>query len=931
MKHNKNWYLRIIAIALCALISFAYTPLAASAETGTRDEQNEVVASAAPKQEGRKTVTVTESVEMENMVPSIQTADDNELLMQYLNHEVAEELDGYPAKPGAKKSLNKQSRQNNLTGVELNLYNKLEEKIKAVASGELSDTEFSIPASTVYSQLSFSAEELGVEDILVKVPGGDYEVSKEAKEAFKSKFAFDVSAVTDSLLADLPYELYWFDKTKTGAYTWGISYSYYYRYDDKTDTEYLEADEEMEVLFDYRVSADYSEPEGQLGGTTVDTTKTKAAAAFVSNTAAIISENEDKDDLEKLKAYKDAICDATDYNYSALTTPEAAYGNPWQLIWVFDDDPNTKVVCEGYSKAFQFLCDQSAFSNTKVEAYTVTGTMVGGTGAGGHMWNIMHMEDGNNYLVDVTNCDDGYDEAGEPDISVGYPDMLFMKGALADGSVQNGYAYDCDGDGEGDISYIYDEDTTNLFATEELEMSTSAYVPSCQHVWVSTGVTKEAKCTETGIEGFECSACHATKTKTIPALGHNLTAHEAISATCTTAGSSAYWDCDRCEKFFSDEEGENEIKEDSWVIGALGHDTKYNAAVAPSCIADGNVEYWHCDRCKKNFNDEAGTTELDSIVDPKKDHTPTATAAKAATCEEAGNNAYWTCSVCKKVFKNEACTEETTVEAETSPALKHLYGDWEVLDDKQHVKICSRNEQHILKEDHTWDAGKETVAPTETTPGEKTFKCTKCSAEKKEPIPQIPSQLDIAKENARAELAKIDVSKYSGAERTAVEKAIKEALEKIDSATSLSEVDASKDAAITTINAQKTDAKKAEEAAAKKKAAREGTIGAGMPKVKLKKLSAKKNKITIKWTKLTSKQIKKSKATSYEIWVSASSKYPEGATTKEKILKKSKASWTCGGLKKNTKYYVKIRAIKYVKGAKVTGKWKQKTIKTKKK
>ena len=101
--------------------------------------------------------------------------------------------------------------------------------------------------------------------------------------------------------------------------------------------------------------------------------------------------------------------------------------------------------------------------------------------------------------------------------------------------------------------------------------------------------------------------------------------------------------------------------------------------------------------------------------------------------------------------------------------------------------------------------------------------------------------------------------------------------------------------------------------------------------MKIKKPSAKKTSITVKWTKLNKKQLKKSKATHYEIWVSESSSYPAGATTKEKIVKKSKSSWTCKGLKKNKKYYVKIRAIKYVGGAKHVGKWKQKTIKTKKK
>ena len=44
--------------------------------------------------------------------------------------------------------------------------------------------------------------------------------------------------------------------------------------------------------------------------------------------------------------------------------------------------------------------------------------MSGGTGAGDHMWNIVTMDDGCNYLVDVTNCDTG---------SIGAPGKLFPR------------------------------------------------------------------------------------------------------------------------------------------------------------------------------------------------------------------------------------------------------------------------------------------------------------------------------------------------------------------------------------------------------------------------------------------------------------------------------------------------------------------------
>ena len=133
------------------------------------------------------------------------------------------------------------------------------------------------------------------------------------------------------------------------------------------------------------------------------------------------------------------------------------------------------------------------------------------------------------------------------------------------------------------------------------------------------------------------------------------------------------------------------------------------------------------------------------------------------------------------------------------------------------------------------------------------------------------------------------------------------------------------------LRAERAAKAKADADAKAKEALRQGTPDSSLPKVKLNKPAAKKTSITVKWKKLTKKQLKKSKATHYEIWVSENSAYPAGATTKEIILKKGKSKWTCKGLTKNKKYFVRIRAIKYVGGVKHVGPWKQRTIKTKKK
>ena len=112
--------------------------------------------------------------------------------------------------------------------------------------------------------------------------------------------------------------------------------------------------------------------------------------------------------------------------------------------------------------------------NGPVECYTVTGNMAGGTGAGGHMWNIVTL-DNKNYLVDVTNCDEG---------SAGEPDLLFLVGSGGGdtGSIKiDGITYDADysfpldATGTNRIHYKYDDDQAALWGGDVLKLAAANY------------------------------------------------------------------------------------------------------------------------------------------------------------------------------------------------------------------------------------------------------------------------------------------------------------------------------------------------------------------------------------------------------------------------------------------------------------------------
>ena len=50
------------------------------------------------------------------------------------------------------------------------------------------------------------------------------------------------------------------------------------------------------------------------------------------------------------------------------------------------------------------------------------------------------------------------------------------------------------------------------------------------------------------------------------------------------------------------------------------HDMTHVAAVGATCIDEGNVEYWHCDVCGKNFADQNAEKFLEDVSLPLGAH-----------------------------------------------------------------------------------------------------------------------------------------------------------------------------------------------------------------------------------------------------------------------------------------------------------------------
>lgn len=199
------------------------------------------------------------------------------------------------------------------------------------------------------------------------------------------------------------------------------------------------------------------------------------------------------------------------------------------------------------------------------------------------------------------------------------------------------------------------------------------FVPATDHTWVKTQ-TLPPTCTTQGTEFYQCSACGATRTEKLAALGHDLSRCDLLpDATCTQPG-RAVGTCARCG-----------VKIDE-VIPAKGHDYSYRAADSsdPTCTESGHYK-GTCPRCGKDYDDTVpalGHDWGDWVV--TQEPTATTTGYRYHICARCG--------------------------ARVGEDIPKLH-------------------------EHAWDAGTVTQKPTATEPGVRTFTCTVCGATKTETIP----------------------------------------------------------------------------------------------------------------------------------------------------------------------------------------------------
>lgn len=393
---------------------------------------------------------------------------------------------------------------NHLESQDKVLYEASRTQLKEVADAKDDDEDGRIAAIVTVPASGLLKETLGdrlVEDAQNKrwyVNAADVGITEEIKEytdesegtprkattadsVVESLFTYNTDTIRDALLADLPYDLYWYDKTSKIDRTVHPYYNVTRLTNGAQRINFY--DDRSTISLKFPVTSDYraAETGAENDPYTVDAEKAATAVSAKNNADQVIKDTENKNlsDLDTLKTYGQTICDLTAYDYDASQTQP--YGNSWQMISVFDNDTSTNVTCEGYAKAMQYLCDNTAFKDSSVRCISVTGYLVHDSRIEDHMWNIVRWTDGNNYLVDVTNSDSG--TAGSSGqffmVPVSYTTVADLPSDIAElikgksGTITDstGLYYAPAGTvagSDGILYYVYDDRTLRTFAQSEL-------------------------------------------------------------------------------------------------------------------------------------------------------------------------------------------------------------------------------------------------------------------------------------------------------------------------------------------------------------------------------------------------------------------------------------------------------------------------------
>lgn len=386
-----------------------------------------------------------------------------------VNSFLMDEEDPFEGESGSAAPLS--VKGNRLTGKDLTYYNAFKSIIRKVSAAKTTAKTISskkkLKAAKVIGKRTFTASQLGVKRIGYKKNGVWYVSDAAKKKIYALVSPKDWKRVYTSTMSDLSNESFWVDwhSNKIFIDYKGVRFKYNAStlifYSNSSITCCLPVQPEfkgstfkanLKKIRNVKAAKDYA--------------KTVVKNFDDVYIPAIIEEYSNKEvdlnaitDFFRLQYYCYRIANDNTYNNDAAYSiyDKYPYKGPWSWVYVFDENSNTNAVCEGYARAFKYLCDLSKFKSNWIDCQIVSGK-AGSEANSKHMWNIVRMNDGLNYVIDPTWMDE--DNGEEID------DTWFLRGApsgTADRYTINGN------------TRTYDAWTKKAFAPAERKLSTKNY------------------------------------------------------------------------------------------------------------------------------------------------------------------------------------------------------------------------------------------------------------------------------------------------------------------------------------------------------------------------------------------------------------------------------------------------------------------------
>lgn len=236
--------------------------------------------------------------------------------------------------------------------------------------------------------------------------------------------------------------------------------------------------------------------------------------------------------------------------------------------------------------------------------------------------------------------------------------------------------------------------------------------------WV---VDQEATEETTGLKHEECTVCGYSRNEgtVIDKLDHELTFHPMVEATCVQEGNVAYYSCANCGRNFADEDATQVLTDVVIPVDPDHHTgkTQVKDTEEATCTEDGYTGDTYCVDCGEKL--QSGD------VIPATGHSLEHVARLEPTHIAPGHIEYWQCATCHALFADEEGQQPISLEDTVIPQISHSFGQAWVSDATGHWHVCSCGARSDA-EQHRFGDWVTTKEATQTEAGSRQRVCSVC-------------------------------------------------------------------------------------------------------------------------------------------------------------------------------------------------------------